>query len=886
MHFDDNYYGVANNVNVIEHVGTKYHSGRYPYGSGEDPYQHDGLFLSEVKRYREEFKKQGMPTKDIDTAIAKKMGYSTNEFRNKRTYEKARQRDWQIETAKHMREDGKSNVEIGKRLGMTEGNVRALLREKTEVEKNKSEQFNNTVNKLKEAVDQYGYLDVGLGVDTQLGVSKNKLNSCVDALVDSGEYYKHKLHVQSLTNKDHWTDYEVLTKNPDKQDVYKNHLYDIRYPNFYTKDSGKTWGNIEPPKAFPLDRVKIAPQSPKDGVIEIRPGVDGLDLGKSKYAQGRILLEDGLYAKGMIVYNKNLPKGCDIMFNTNKSSTDPHKVFKPAKTDINDPTKIDVNNPFGATIDRQNKMADGSTGYLNLIREEGSWFKWSHDLPAQFLAKQPLNAVKNRLDATTKATKDELDSIRSITNPVVKQQELQEFARGCETKAVDLKAIGTPGMRSHVLLPLTDIKPNEVYAPNYKDGDRLLLVRFPHAGPFESPELIVNNKSKTGKEVLGPNAIDAIGIHPSVASKLSGADFDGDTVLAIKNNNRMFKSRESLPGLKDFDPNVYSVGHKTISKEQKNTQMGVVSNLITDMTARGASDSEIERAVKQSMVVIDSEKHQLDWRKSEEVYRIDELRRKYQKQPNGKYGGASTLLSLAKSDARGPKFNKDGTPMISKKTGTPITNARLGKKMELTDDAFTLSSGTAVENVYAKFANEMKALAKQADAEAKEVKLPKVDKEAKQKYSKEVAELQVKLNGALLNKPRERQAQLLTSKIYNENRRDDWTAKEASRARAQFEKEARERVDSNAHDYRIKFTPKEWEAVQSNAISSNMLKKLLQYADNDSVRKMATPAPKVAINASRLASAKTMLARGKTQAEVADQLGVSVSTLRKALAGE
>ena len=888
MHFDDNYYGVANCLDDgFEHYGTKYHSGRYPYGSGEDPHQHDNLFLSQVKEYREEFKKQGMPSKDIDTAIAKKMGYSTNEFRNKRMYEKARQRDWQIETAKHMREDGKSNVEIGKRLGMTEGNVRALLREKTQTEKEKATQFNNTTDKLKDAVDKYGYLDVGLGVSTQLGVSKNKLNSVVDSMVASGEYYKHKLYVQSLTNKDHWTDYEVLTKNPDKEDVYKNHLYDIRYPDFYTKDSGKTWSNINPPVAFPLDRVKIAPQSPKDGVIEVRPGVDGLSLGESNYAQGRILLENGLYAKGMIVYNKNLPKGCDLLFNTNKASTDPEKVFKPAKKDINDPTKIDANNPFGATINRQNKKADGSTGYLNLIRDEGDWYKWSHDLSAQFLAKQPINTIKNRLSATTKATKDELDSIRSITNPLVKQQELMEFALGCETKAVDLKAVGTPGMRTHVLLPVNSIKPNEVYAPNYHDGDRLLLVRYPHAGPFESPELIVNNKCKEAKETIGSNAIDALGIHPSVANKLSGADFDGDFVLAIKNNNHMFKSAPSLPGLKDFDPkDGYSVGHKTISKEQKNTQMGVVSNLITDMTIRGATSAELERAVKHSMVVIDSEKHQLDWRKSEEVNGIDQLRQKYQKHPNGKYGGASTLLSLAGSDLRGPKYDKNGNPVISKKTGEPITNAKLGKRMALTDDAYTLSSGTAVENAYAKFANEMKAMAKEADAEAKAVKLPKVDKEAKAKYASEVATLQAKLNGALLNKPRERQAQLLTSKIYNENKRDDWDKKEASRARAQFEKEARARVDSNARQYRIKFTPKEWEAVQANAISSNMLRQLLYYADNTAVRKMATPAPKVAINASRLASAKTMLARGKTQAEVADQLGVSVSTLRKALAGE
>ena len=40
--------------------------------------------------------------------------------------------------------------------------------------------------------------------------------------------------------------------------------------------------------------------------------------------------------------------------------------------------------------------------------------------------------------------------------------------------------------------------------------------------------------------------------------------------------------------------------------------MGDVSNLITDMTIKGANNDELARAVRHSMVVIDSEKHNLD----------------------------------------------------------------------------------------------------------------------------------------------------------------------------------------------------------------------------------------------------------------------------------
>ncbi len=54
---DDSYNGNAD----LMHYGVKRRSGRYPYGSGENPYQHSGDFLSRV----EELKKQGCSEKDI-----------------------------------------------------------------------------------------------------------------------------------------------------------------------------------------------------------------------------------------------------------------------------------------------------------------------------------------------------------------------------------------------------------------------------------------------------------------------------------------------------------------------------------------------------------------------------------------------------------------------------------------------------------------------------------------------------------------------------------------------------------------------------------------------------------------------------------------------------
>lgn len=67
-----------------------------------------------------------------------------------------------------------------------------------------------------------------------------------------------------------------------------------------------------------------------------------------------------------------------------------------------------------------------------------------------------------------------------------------------------------------------------MYAPNYKDGETVALIRYPHGGTFEIPILTVNNKQAEGKRVLGNTPADAIGINSKVAGRLSGADFDGD----------------------------------------------------------------------------------------------------------------------------------------------------------------------------------------------------------------------------------------------------------------------------------------------------------------------------------------------------------------------
>lgn len=81
--------------------------------------------------------------------------------------------------------------------------------------------------------------------------------------------------------------------------------------------------------------------------------------------------------------------------------------------------------------------------------------------------------------------------------------------------------------------------------------------------------------------------------------------------------------------------------------KERNMQMGICSNLITDMTLKGANKDELIRAVKYSMVVIDAKKHKLDWRQAKEDFKISELHKKYQGKETG---GASTIISRAKGE--------------------------------------------------------------------------------------------------------------------------------------------------------------------------------------------------------------------------------------------
>ena len=649
------------------HYGTPRHSGRYPWGSGDNPYQNSNDFLSRV----EELKKEGL----TESEVAKSMGVSSTRLRALVSLAKKERRNDLYSKAKTLKEEGISNVEIADRLGLKgESTVRSLLNKESKARMNIADDLANT---LKNLVDERGMIDIGVGVPRQLKVSKEKMDQAIEILKLDG-YVVHGNRVPQATNKGKLTTLKVLCPpgTPHKEIYNYEKINSVSDVTSY--DDGKT---LKPSFQYPasLDsnriQVRYAEEggSDRDGVIELRRGVDDISLGTSNYSQVRILVDGTHYLKGMAVYSDNMPDGVDVIFNTNKKQGTP-------KLDVMKKIKDDPDNPFGSTIKENggqsmyiDKDGNPQLSVINKRADEGDWGEWSKEISAQFLSKQPQKLINRQIDIAMQDKVAEFDEIMSLTNPTVKKSLLISFADDCDAAAVNLKAAGLPGAKYKVILPVNSLKDNEVYAPHLDDGSEVALVRYPHGGTFEIPILKVNNRNKEGINMMTSQPTDAIGINSKVASIMSGADFDGDTVMVIPITDRIkIKSTPPLKDLEGFDTKLaygpdapprivngvehYYRGGKeySILKESSTqTQMGVISNLITDMTLIGATNEELARAVKHSMVIIDANKHKLDYKQSEIDNGIKALHKKYQSQIDPETGrhhmGAATLISKAKS---------------------------------------------------------------------------------------------------------------------------------------------------------------------------------------------------------------------------------------------
>lgn len=518
---------------------------------------------------------------------------------------------------------------------------------------------------------------------------------------------------------------------------------------------------LEKPKQIDINRVLIAdPTDPspsgifdpttgreytmgeinsaKDGTMILRPSAKDLTMteeGNSKithYAQVRIACTDGKgidrYCKGMAMYGKeeDFPDGVDIIFYTN-----PGKVSADGKVyaeKVLKKQKAEEMNPFGADLKASGQRhyidSDGNEqlSAVNILREEGDWGNYSTSLPSQFLAKQNVPLVKEQLTKTVSEAKEYIDTLNKIPNPQVRNKLLEDYADSLDSQAIHLNAAGVSEQRTQVILPCTSLRGTEynadgsvkrlgeIYAPGYGDGQKVAVIRYPHANTCEIPVLIVNNNNKEGRETIGFGK-DAIGLPKSALDQLSGADTDGDTgtiipVSLLNNKGLNVDSKQYFKELVGFDAEatwpytegVTQVSKKwngidregiTMSKAERGQEMGLVTNLIMDMSTLGDSVPQEEhvRAIKYSMVAVDAYKHNIDWRQAREDLGIPEL---YSKYSSTSRGGGMTIFTRAKSQ-------KQDVPEY--KEGKYVNGKRLLIDPDTGDKLFTYTNGTHAKKV-------------------------------------------------------------------------------------------------------------------------------------------------------------------------------------------
>jgi len=926
---------IIDEEDYLEHYGTPRHSGRYPWGSsgwgkgevGKAPRSPEAWPFGEpgwgeskgeetaVKRSQtfldqvDELKKQGLTPKEIATGLGLS---NTGQLRAQVTIHRNTVRQSEISFAQRLKDKGVHNTEIGRRLGRGESYVRSILAPGAA---DRAKVLTNTSDMLREEMKKNELIQIGSGVEHYMGISQEKLRAAVDILKEEG-YNSYSLKVPQVGTGNE-TKVQVLTHPGVSYGEAQRNLSKVQIPGRWSEDGGRSYLKAHPPLPLDPSRVQIIGKEEggdkADGVIYVRPGVSDVKLGQKSYAQVRVQVGPDRYMKGMAIYKDNMPEGIDVQFNTKKSSSDPN-VLKPLETKNPD-------YPFGSLV-RQQLAKQGTpeehvTSVMNIVGvregsgEEGDWGTWTKTLSSQFLSKQKPTLAINQLNMTYERSKRELDTINALTNPVIKKNLLEKFADSTDASAVNLKAASLPHQSWHVILPMNSLRPDEIYAPGYNNGDRVALVRFPHAGTFEIPELTVNNRNREGIKHLGPNPSDAVGIHHTVAQRLSGADFDGDTVLVIPNKSGKVTISPALKGLEKFDPiHEYPIpkgsGIPIMTDKQKGQEMGKISNLITDMTIKNAPHEDIVRAVKHSMVVIDAQKHELNYKESEQVNGIKALKKKYQDPPGY---GASTIISRASADVRVPDRKarpyKEGGP-VDKETGEkryvptnkPKRVLRDGvwveegfkeiksKRLAETNDAHTLVSHnpTDMELIYADHSNRLKSLANQARLDALKTPPIKKNDSAARVYKGQVETLRSKLTLAEQNAPLERQAQIIATTTVRalQQANPGMDRKMKQKLSYQALDTARARLQSGKKKKLIEITQEEWNAIQAGALSNSMLKKILDNTDPEVIQKYATPKREVLMSSGDTLAAKDLLANGYTRAEVAKRLGVSLSTLDRA----
>lgn len=344
----------------LSHYGILRRSGRYPWGSSNNVVTRSEGFLDTVRALKDEGLK--------DVEIARGLGMSTTDLRANKSIANNQIKQSEISMAQRLKDKGMSNVAIAERMfgnPKKESSVRALLADGAQ---EKADILITITNMLKDRVDEKKYVDVGVGVENHIGISNNRLKIAL-AMIRQMGYEVHTVKVQQLGTR-HETDFKILAPpGTTQREVWLNRDKIQQIMGTWSEDGGRTLLGIKPPLSIDSSRVAINYKEDGggklDGVIFVRPGVEDVSLGESRYAQVRILVDDGHYLKGMAMYSNDLPDGVDLLFNTNKSNTgDDLDAMKPVTGD--------ADNPFGASIRRQliEKDVEGNervTSAMNMI---------------------------------------------------------------------------------------------------------------------------------------------------------------------------------------------------------------------------------------------------------------------------------------------------------------------------------------------------------------------------------------------------------------------------------------------------------------------------------------------------------------------------------------
>ena len=426
------YIGASDGSNSIAHYGMPRRSGRYPWGSGDDPYQHSKDFLGRI----DEMRKSGFTYTDPktgktfkgDTAIAKSMGLSSTQFRAEVGIATDTRRMYEVSRAQALRDKGLGNTAIGREMGISESTVRSLLDPKAE---SRMKAAKGAADFIRNRINETGkFIDVGVGTEYELNVSSEKLEQALHILKNEG-YPTYNFRVAQATNAGQMTTIKAICPpGTQYKDVYNNLDKVTSLKEYISRDGGATFEKkFHYPASLDSKRMMVRYMEDggieRDGTVEIRRGLKDLSLGESRYSQVRILVDGTHYIKGMALYSDDMPDGVDVIFNTNKKRGTPalgpkdNTVLKPIKKD-------DPDNPFGSLIKDVEKGGqywydDPSTGerklgLINKRSDEGDWSDWKDAVPSQFLSKQSLSLAKRQLTLAANDRYEEFNRICEINN--------------------------------------------------------------------------------------------------------------------------------------------------------------------------------------------------------------------------------------------------------------------------------------------------------------------------------------------------------------------------------------------------------------------------------------------------------------------------------------